>query len=114
MSDNAPITLTESAISRIHELRQKEANRDKFLRVAVSGGGCSGFQYLFNLDDKTNSDDVKIYEENAQLIATTDEVSLPFLNGCVIDFVRDLGSSYFKVVNPNAKASCGCGSSFSV
>lgn len=114
MNQTTAITLTESALMRIHELQQKESNRNKFLRVAVSGGGCSGFQYLFNLDDKKNSDDVKIYEENAQLIATTDEVSLPFLNGCIIDFVRDLGSSYFKVINPNAKASCGCGSSFSV
>ncbi len=108
------ITLSPSAIQRLHELRQKEANHGKFLRVGVSGGGCSGFQYLFNLDDKSNADDIKIIEENSQLLAVTDETSLPFLEGCIIDFVRDLGASYFKVNNPNAKASCGCGSSFSV
>ncbi len=108
------ITLSNSAIERLKELRQKEGNANKFLRISISGGGCSGFQYLFNLDDKSNLDDIKIVEENSKLIAVTDEVSLPFLQGATIDFIRDLGSSYFKVINPNAKASCGCGSSFSV
>ncbi len=114
MSEQVAITLSESALARVFELRQKAENRDKFLRVGVSGGGCSGFQYLFSLDDKSAADDLKIYVDGAQIIAVTDETSLPFLDGCVIDFVRDLGSSYFKVSNPNAKASCGCGSSFSV
>ena len=108
------ITLTNSAIERVSELMQKENNQGKFLRVAISSGGCSGFQYLFNLDDKKNSDDIKILSIGDSLIAATDETSLSFLEGCQVDFVRDLGASYFKVVNPNAKASCGCGSSFSV
>jgi iron-sulfur cluster assembly accessory protein len=108
------ITLTESAIARIHEIRQKENNYDKFLRVGVSGGGCSGFQYLFDLDNKSEESDIKIYQENSAILAITDDVSLPFLNGCVVDFIRELGGSYFKVTNPNAKASCGCGTSFSV
>lgn len=108
------ITLTNSAIERVCELIKKENNRGKFLRVAVSSGGCSGFQYLFNLDDKKNLDDIKIISIDNSLIAVTDETSAAFLEGCQVDFIRDLGASYFKVVNPNAKASCGCGSSFSV
>ena len=108
------IIISESALDRLFELRQKAENSNKFLRVGVSSGGCSGFQYLFNLDNEIKPDDIKIHEENSQLIAVTDETSLAFLDGCVIDFVRELGASYFKVNNPNAKASCGCGSSFSV
>ena len=114
MSEQIEITLSQSAIDRVHELRQKEVNRNKFLRVGVSSGGCSGFQYLFKLDDKSNVDDIKVLVEHNQILAITDEVSLPFLQGCIVDFVRELGASYFKVINPNAKASCGCGSSFSV
>jgi len=108
------ITLTQSAISRINEIQQKESNKDKFLRVSISGGGCSGFQYIFELDNKVNEGDIKIAEENSKTLAITDETSLPFLNGAEIDFIKELGASYFKVNNPNAKANCGCGSSFSV
>ncbi|MBU6338812.1 MAG: iron-sulfur cluster assembly accessory protein [Rickettsiales bacterium] len=108
------ITLTNSAIERIKEIRQKESNHDKFLRISISGGGCSGFQYLFDLDEKTEKEDVRIYEENGKLLASTDETSLQFLDGCEIEFIKELGASYFKVNNPNAKANCGCGSSFSV
>jgi len=104
------VTLSNSALERIHEIQSKENNHEKFLRVSISGGGCSGFQYIFELDDKRREDDLEI-ETN---IAVTDEISLPFLNGAEIDFVKELGASYFKVRNPNAKASCGCGSSFSV
>ena len=108
------ITLTKSAIERVKEIRKKESNQGKFLRVGVSGGGCSGFQYLFDLDNKLEEEDIKIYEEGSEILALTDETSLQFLDGCEIEFVRELGASYFKVINPNAKASCGCGSSFSV
>ena len=108
------ITLTKSAIERVKEIRQKESNQGKFLRVGVSGGGCSGFQYLFDLDNKLEEGAIKIYEEGSEILALTDETSLQFLDGCEIEFIRELGASYFKVINPNAKASCGCGSSFSV
>jgi iron-sulfur cluster assembly accessory protein len=109
------ITLSQSALDRVKEIRQKSQNQGKFLRIGVSSGGCSGFQYLFNLDDKINeSEDLLIKEEGDALIAITDETSLQFLQGCEIDFVKDLGASYFKVKNPNASASCGCGSSFAV
>jgi iron-sulfur cluster assembly accessory protein len=108
------VTLTNSAIERIREIQQKEDNHEKFLRVSISGGGCSGFQYIFELDNKNLEGDIKIAEENSQILAITDETSLPFLNGAEIEFVKELGASYFKVNNPNAKANCGCGSSFSV
>ncbi|MBU6140972.1 MAG: iron-sulfur cluster insertion protein ErpA [Proteobacteria bacterium] len=104
------VTLSKSALERIREIQSKENNHQKFLRVSISGGGCSGFQYIFELDDKRREDDLEI-EKN---IAITDETSLPFLNGAEIDFVKELGASYFKVNNPNAKASCGCGSSFTI
>ena len=108
------ITLSDSAIERVTQIRQKPENQGKFLRIAVDSGGCSGFQYLFNLDDQVKDDDLVIIEENSDLIAMTDETSLQFLSDCQVDFVRDLGSSYFKVNNPNAASGCGCGASFSV
>lgn len=108
------VTITDSALSRIHEIQQKESNHEKFLRISISGGGCSGFQYIFELDDKILDGDIKLAEANSKILAITDETSLPFFNGAEIEFVKELGASYFKVNNPNAKASCGCGSSFSV
>lgn len=108
------VTLATSALERIREIKQKEDNHEKFLRVSISGGGCSGFQYIFELDNKNLEGDIKIAEENSQILAITDETSLPFLNGAEIEFIKELGASYFKVNNPNAKANCGCGSSFSV
>jgi iron-sulfur cluster assembly accessory protein len=108
------VNLSNTALERINEIKHKAENRDKFLRVSISGGGCSGFQYIFELDSKHLESDIKIAEENSEILAVTDETSLPFLNGAEIDFVKELGSSYFKVNNPNAKANCGCGSSFSI
>ncbi len=110
---NAP-KLSESALSRISDIKQKEQNHKKFLRISVSGGGCSGFQYIFELDDQVRLDDVRIAEKNSEIFAVTDEVSLPFLVNAEVDFVKELGAHYFKINNPNAKANCGCGSSFSV
>jgi iron-sulfur cluster insertion protein len=104
------VTITNSALERINEIKQKEENREKFLRISVSGGGCSGFQYIFELDNKRLDGDIVIAEN----IAVTDETSLPFLENAEVEFVKELGASYFRVKNPNAKASCGCGSSFSV
>jgi iron-sulfur cluster assembly accessory protein len=108
------ITLTDSALTRIIEIKQKPENQQKFLRISILGGGCSGFQYVFELDNKMTEGDVKIAEKNHEILAITDETSLEFLNGAEIEFVKELGASYFKVNNPNAKANCGCGSSFSV
>lgn len=108
------VTISNSALDRICEIQQKPENHEKFLRVSISGGGCSGFQYIFELDEKHKDDDIKIAEKDSKTIALTDETSISFLEGAEIDFVKELGASYFKVTNPNAKASCGCGLSFSV
>ncbi|MBM5782532.1 MAG: iron-sulfur cluster insertion protein ErpA [Pelagibacterales bacterium] len=108
------INLTNSAIERIKEIRQKESNHNKFLRLSVTGGGCGGFQYIFDLDNQIQEDDIKIYEENSEVLALTDNTSLQLLDGCQVEFIKELGASYFKVNNPNATSSCGCGSSFSI
>ena len=108
------INLSNTAFERINEIKEKPENHEKFLRVSISGGGCSGFQYIFELDSKRLDGDIIIAEKNSEILAITDETSLPFLNGAEIEFVKELGASYFKVNNPNAKANCGCGSSFSI
>lgn len=108
------VNLTDSALERIREIKSKDENHEKFLRVSISGGGCSGFQYIFELDNKRLEGDVEIAKNNSEILAVTDETSLPFLDGAEIEFVKELGASYFKVNNPNAKANCGCGSSFSI
>jgi iron-sulfur cluster assembly accessory protein len=82
------------------------------LRVAVTGGGCSGFQYSFTLDDAQADDDMMIEREGATVLV--DPMSLDFLKGAELDFVDDLIGAAFKVNNPNATSSCGCGTSFSV
>ena len=108
------ITLSDEALTRIREIKQKENNHEKFLRISVLGGGCSGFQYVFELDNKLLDGDIKISAEESEIFAITDETSLQFLNGAEVQFVKELGASYFKIKNPNATASCGCGSSFAV
>ena len=82
------------------------------LRVAVEGGGCSGFQYLFDLVDQPQADDLWVERDGAA--ALVDDVSVPFLAGSEIDFVEELAAAEFRVRNPNAKSSCGCGVSFSI
>jgi iron-sulfur cluster insertion protein len=82
------------------------------LRITVSGGGCSGFQYGFSLDDQKNDDD-RLFERDGVTVVI-DEVSLDLLKGSEVDFVEDLIGSYFAIKNPNATSTCGCGSSFSV
>lgn len=108
------ITLTENAIKRLLEIRNQPQNLHKFLRLTVKGGGCSGFQYVFELDNKNLDDDFIICSYNNEIIAKTDKVSLDYIAGAKIDYVEELGASYFKVNNPNAKANCGCGASFGV
>ena len=108
------INLTESALNRVLEIQKKPENANKFLRISVSGGGCGGFQYIFELDDKEQEGDIEVAKSDSKLIAKTDETSFQFLENAQIDFVKELGASYFKVTNPNASSSCGCGSSFSV
>ena len=105
------ISLSPAAAQRIRAIGQAEG-RDVMLRVAVEGGGCSGFQYQFDLVDAAEPDDLRIERDGAA--ALVDEMSMVMLKGSVIDFVDELASAEFKVRNPNAKSSCGCGVSFSI
>lgn len=105
------LTLTPSAAKRILQIGQAEGRPLK-LRVAVDGGGCSGFQYRFDLVEAGEADDVLVERDGAA--ALIDTVSLPFLLGSEIDFVDELIGAQFKINNPQAKSSCGCGVSFSV
>ena len=105
------LTLSAAAARRIREIGQKEGKPLK-LRVAVEGGGCSGFQYQFDLVEAGQPDDLKIERDGS--IAFVDDVSVPFLKGSEIDFVDELAGAEFRVCNPNAKSSCGCGVSFAI
>ncbi len=107
----APITLSASAARRIQDIGASEG-RALMLRVAVEGGGCSGFQYLFDLVEAGEADDLRVERDGAA--ALVDDVSVPFLAGSEIDFVEELAAAEFRVRNPNAKSSCGCGVSFSI
>jgi iron-sulfur cluster insertion protein len=105
------LSLSESAARRLANLAAGEG-RPVLLRVAVDGGGCSGFQYRFELVEAAEADDIRI-EADGQA-ALVDPVSLPFLKGSEIAFVDDLAGAQFVVRNPNAASSCGCGVSFSI
>jgi iron-sulfur cluster insertion protein len=106
------ITVTASAAKRIALLREQEQVGSANLRIAVSGGGCSGFQYGLSFDDQTNPDD-RVFERDG-IGVVIDEVSLDLLNGAEIHFVEDLMGAAFRINNPNAASSCGCGNSFSI
>lgn len=106
-----PVILADSAARRLAELSKAEG-KALMLRVAVDGGGCSGFQYRLDLVESAEPDDVRI-EHDGQT-ALVDDVSMPFLAGSEIQFVDELLGAQFKIVNPNAVANCGCGVSFSI
>jgi iron-sulfur cluster insertion protein len=105
------ITLSAAAARRLNVLTGQEG-RPVMLRVAVDGGGCSGFQYRFDLVHGAEADDLTIERDGAA--AVVDVISLALLRGSEIDFVDELAAAEFRVRNPNAKSSCGCGVSFSV
>ena len=105
------LTLTPAAAGRLKALAGAEG-RALMLRVSVEGGGCSGFQYRFDLVETAEADDVKDERDGAS--AVVDVVSLALLKGSEIDFADELAGAEFKVRNPNAKSSCGCGVSFSI
>jgi iron-sulfur cluster insertion protein len=105
------LTLSEAAARRIRAIGETEG-RAVMLRVAVEGGGCSGFQYQFDLVEAEEEDDLRIERDGAA--ALVDVVSLALLKGSEIDFVDELAGAEFRVRNPNAKSSCGCGVSFSI
>jgi iron-sulfur cluster assembly accessory protein len=105
------VTLSPAAAKRLNAIATAEG-RPLLLRVAVEGGGCSGFQYKFDLVDAADPDDLKIERDGAA--AVVDVISLALLKGSEIDFADELAAAEFRVRNPNAKSSCGCGVSFSI
>lgn len=104
--------LTASAARRILRVAESEGNPALGLRISVSGGGCSGFQYSFSLDADETPDDIVITRDGARLLVDT--VSLDYLRGSELDFVEDLSGAGFRINNPLATSSCGCGNSFAV
>jgi iron-sulfur cluster insertion protein len=112
IDDTRRLGLSGAAARRIAELRRQNGNDGLMLRVAVSGGGCSGFQYGFSFDDAVAEED-RIFERDGVRVVV-DEVSLDLLAGAEIDYVDELIGASFQVRNPNASSSCGCGNSFSI
>ncbi|MFP3036801.1 MAG: iron-sulfur cluster insertion protein ErpA [Arsenophonus sp.] len=114
MSDDIvlPIIFTDFAARKVKWLIMDEGNPNLRLRVYIIGGGCSGFQYGFTFDDKVNEGDLTIKKQGVELII--DPMSLQYLIGGSIDYIEGLEGSRFVVNNPNAKMTCGCGSSFSI
>ncbi|WP_404369284.1 iron-sulfur cluster insertion protein ErpA [Marinobacter sp.] len=107
-----PLFFSESAAAKVRELVEEEENPDLKLRVFVTGGGCSGFQYGFSFDDNQDDDDTAI--ENSGVTLLVDPMSYQYLIGATIVYEEGLQGSQFIVQNPNASSTCGCGSSFSI
>ncbi|MBA0165857.1 MULTISPECIES: iron-sulfur cluster insertion protein ErpA [Pectobacterium] len=115
MSDDIaalPLQFTDAAASKVKNLIADEENPELKLRVYITGGGCSGFQYGFTFDDQINDGDMTIEKQGVSLVV--DPMSLQYLVGGSVDYTEGLEGSRFVVTNPNAKSTCGCGSSFSV
>src|SRR5271167_4059828 len=111
MTNDANISVSERAANRIREIVAQDAGQNA-LRVSVLGGGCSGFRYEFEIVAETNGDDLII--EKGGVRVAIDPISAPYMAGSQIDYVDDLIGASFKISNPNATASCGCGTSFSI
>jgi len=108
----APLVFTDAAAAKVKELIDEEGNPALKLRVFVQGGGCSGFQYGFTFDEEVNEDDTQLEKNGVQLLI--DAMSYQYLVGAEIDYKEGLEGAQFVIKNPNATATCGCGSSFSV
>jgi len=108
----SPLVFSDSAANKVKQLIEEEGNPELKLRVFVTGGGCSGFQYGFSLDDERQPEDVVFQRDGVSVVV--DSVSLDLLRGAEVDFIEDLSGSSFQVRNPNATSSCGCGNSFSI
>ncbi len=107
-----PITLTDSAISKVKNLISVNGNQNLKLRIYIVGGGCSGFQYGFTLDEKINEDDIVISKDSITMLV--DALSSQYLIDAEVDYIENLQGARFIVHNPNAETTCGCGSSFSI
>ena len=108
----SPLIFTDAAAGKVKDLIDEEGNADLMLRVFISGGGCSGFQYGFTFDENLNEGDTMV--ENGSVKLLVDPTSYQYLVGAEIDYVEDLEGAQFVIRNPNASTTCGCGSSFSV
>jgi iron-sulfur cluster assembly accessory protein len=106
-----PPKVTDRAFARLSEINEN-SDAAKSLRIAVEGGGCSGFQYEIKLEESTTDDDLILEKDGQQVLI--DSISLPFLSNAVIDFTQELIGARFVINNPNATSSCGCGTSFSM
>ena len=109
---SAPLRFTAAAAAKVRELVAEEGNASLSLRAYIQGGGCSGFQYGFEFDEGRNEDDIAIVTEGATLLV--DPLSLQYLAGAEVDYSESLAGAQFVIRNPNAKTTCGCGSSFTV
>ena len=110
-NEDIGITLTDGLVRRLRQLQSSENKPGLMLRVAVLGGGCSGFQYDFSFADQTATDDLTFEKDGVRVVV--DDVSIDYLKNCTIDYADDLIGSGFQIKNPNATSSCGCGTSFS-
>ena len=108
----APLLVTDAAARKVRELIAEEGNPALKLRVYISGGGCSGFQYGFSFDEERAEDDLAVHKDGMTLLV--DPLSLQYLAGAEIDYSESLSGAQFVIRNPNAKTTCGCGSSFTV
>lgn len=112
VNEESPVVFTDSAVSKVRELIEEEGNQELKLRIYISGGGCSGFQYGFTFDEAVNEGDTVVEKEGVRLLI--DPMSFQYLIGAEIDYSEGLEGSHFVIRNPNATTTCGCGSSFSV
>jgi iron-sulfur cluster assembly accessory protein len=108
------LEVTDNAFRRVGELIALENNTNNVLRISVNGGGCSGFTYQYELISFSEILNDDFVEEKNGIRIVVDLVSQEFMNNCIVDYVEELGSSYFDIKNPKATARCGCGNSFSV
>lgn len=120
VSKPSPVCLTDAAALKVHELITEEGSPELKLRSFITGGGCSGFQYGFTFDEKTKEHDTIIIKsivdnagDSAEVTLLVDSLSIQYLKGATIDYIDDVEGSRFVITNPNAKTTCGCGSSFS-
>jgi len=112
ISDEADIIFSDSAAGRVEQLIKEEKNSGLRLRVYITGGGCSGVSYGFTFDENLKEGDSGVYNQGVQLVI--DPMSYQYLMGSTVDYLEDLQGARFIVSNPNAKTTCGCGSSFSI
>ncbi|TXI17037.1 MAG: iron-sulfur cluster insertion protein ErpA [Nitrosomonas sp.] len=112
IENNSPLLFTDNAAAKVKQLIEEEGNNELKLRVFISGGGCSGFQYGFSFDESINEDDTVLEKNGVKLLV--DPMSFQYLIGAEIDYQEDLKGAQFIIRNPGASSTCGCGSSFSV